>query len=107
MNINLDKLTDSIRKIIVTAGKSRRTLAACLILAVTVYGTANIKSMEVGKDAVVMGKVPATARIGDGSIIIGPTDANGNITLTAPMAVGRNAHAGPNSIAIGAGAGAQ
>lgn len=62
--------------------------------------------MKVGKDAVVMGNVPSGARIGDGSVVIGPTDSHGNTIINQPMAVGRGAQAGPGSIAIGAFAGA-
>lgn len=62
------------------------------------------KKINVGKDSVVIGNV--IGDIGDGSVVIGPTDNQGNVILNQPMAVGRNAHAGPGSIAIGAGAGA-
>jgi len=62
------------------------------------------KKINVGKDSVVIGDV--SGEIGDGSVVIGPTDSKGNVILNQPMAVGRNAHAGPGSIAIGAGAGA-
>ncbi|MGD8230145.1 MAG: hypothetical protein PVI20_20380, partial [Desulfobacteraceae bacterium] len=58
------------------------------------------KRLDVGKDAVVMGDV--SGNVGDGSVVIGPTDNRGNVILNQPMAVGRNAHAGPGSIAIGA-----
>ncbi len=67
--------------------------------------TPNVEgAMKVGNDSVVMGAVPPNLEVGDGSTIIGPTDANGNTIITQPMAVGRNAQAGSNSIAIGAGA---
>jgi hypothetical protein len=62
--------------------------------------------MKVGKNAVVMGNVPFSAHIGNGSVVIGPTDSHGNTIINQPMAVGRGAHAGPGSIAIGAFAGA-
>ncbi len=62
--------------------------------------------MKVGKDAVVMGNVPSSVQIGDGSVVIGPTDSHGNTIINQPMAVGRGAQAGPGSIAIGAFAGA-
>ncbi len=62
--------------------------------------------MKIGKDAVVMGNVPSGAQIGDGSVVIGPTDSHGNTIINQPMAVGRGAQAGPGSIAIGAFAGA-
>lgn len=62
--------------------------------------------MKIGKDAVVMGNVSPDTEVGDGSVVVGPTDANGNTIINQPMAVGRNAQAGPQSIAIGAGANA-
>lgn len=62
--------------------------------------------LEVGKDSVVMGNVPPNTRVGDGSVVIGPTDNRGNTIINTPMAVGRGAKAGPGSIAIGANAGA-
>jgi hypothetical protein len=62
------------------------------------------KKLKTGKDSVVIGDV--SGEIGDGSVVIGATDANGNVILNQSMAVGRNAKAGPGSIAIGAGAGA-
>lgn len=62
------------------------------------------RKLRVGKDAVVIGKV--SGDVGDGSVVIGPTDDKGNVILRGTMAAGRGAYAGPNSIAIGAGAGA-
>ncbi|MGD1153157.1 MAG: hypothetical protein ABR911_09835 [Syntrophales bacterium] len=62
------------------------------------------RKLRVGKDAVVYGDV--SGDIGDGSVVIGPTDSRGNVILNRTMAVGRGAYAGPGSIAIGAGAGA-
>ena len=62
--------------------------------------------MKVGKDSVVMGNVPSNLEVGEGCVIIGATDGHGNTIINQPMAVGRNAQAGPNSIAIGAGANA-
>lgn len=62
------------------------------------------RKLKVGKDSVVMGDV--SGEIGDGSVVIGPTDNRGNTIINQPMAVGRGAKAGPGSIAIGAGAGA-
>ena len=62
--------------------------------------------MKVGKDAVVMGNVPVGTHVGDGSVVIGATDVHGNTIINTPMAVGRNASASTNSIAIGAGANA-
>lgn len=60
------------------------------------------KKINVGKDSVVIGNV--SGNVGDGSVVVGPTDDKGNTILNQPMAVGRNAHAGPDSIAIGANA---
>ena len=62
------------------------------------------KKLKVGKDSVVMGNV--NGEVGDGSVVIGPTDNQGNTILNQSMAVGRGAKAGPGSIAIGANAGA-
>jgi NDP-sugar pyrophosphorylase family protein len=62
------------------------------------------KKINVGKDSVVIGNV--SGNIGDGSVVIGPTDSHGNVILNQSMAVGRNAFLGPGSIAIGANAGA-
>lgn len=62
--------------------------------------------LEVGEDSVVMGNVPPNTKVGNGSVVIGPTDNRGNTIINTPMAVGRGAKAGPGSIAIGAGAGA-
>jgi hypothetical protein len=63
------------------------------------------EKLHVGNGSVVYGKVrPGT--IGDGSVVIGATDSNGNTILNQPMAIGHNAKAGPGSIAIGANAGA-
>jgi len=64
----------------------------------------NKKKLNVGEDAVVIGNV--NGNIGNGSVVIGPTDSNGNTIINQPMAVGKNAKAGPGSIAIGANAGA-
>jgi hypothetical protein len=58
--------------------------------------------LDVGKDAVVMGHV--SGNVGDGSVVVGATDSNGNTILTNPMAIGYGAQASPGSIAIGAGA---
>jgi len=62
--------------------------------------------MKIGKDSVVMGNVPQNIEVGEGCVVIGPTDARGNTIINQPMAIGRNAQAGTNSIAIGAGANA-
>lgn len=58
--------------------------------------------MKVGKHSVVMGNVRSDAEIGEGCVVIGATDANGNTILNTPMAVGYSARASENSIAIGA-----
>jgi hypothetical protein len=60
---------------------------------------------SVGNYNTVIGNMPAR-NMGDGNVFIGPTDDHGNIMLTQSMAIGYSAHAGPNSIAIGAFAGA-
>jgi hypothetical protein len=65
-----------------------------------------VDKLEVGEDSVVMGNVPPNTKVGNGSVIIGPTDNRGNTIINTPMAVGRGAKAGPGSIAIGANAGA-
>ena len=62
--------------------------------------------MKIGRDSVVIGNVPPHSEVGDGSVVIGATDAHGNTIINQPMAVGRGAKAGPGSIAIGAFAGA-
>ena len=58
--------------------------------------------MKTGKHSVVIGNVPTNSNIGEGSVVVGATDARGNTILNQPMAVGFGAKAGPNSIAIGA-----
>lgn len=62
------------------------------------------RKLNVGDDSVVIGQVTGT--VGDGSVVIGPSDDHGNVILNQAMAVGRGAFAGPDSIAVGAGAGA-
>ena len=62
------------------------------------------RKLNVGIDSVVIGNV--AGNVGNGSVVIGPTDDRGNTIINTPMAVGRGAFAGPGSIAIGAGAGA-
>jgi hypothetical protein len=62
------------------------------------------QKIAVGEDAVVIGQVTGT--VGNRSVVIGATDNNGNTILNQPMAIGYCAKAGPNSIAIGAYAGA-
>lgn len=66
-------------------------------------------SLEVGNDSVVIGNIGNIGnnrKIGNNCVIIGATDANGNCILNGTMAIGKNAHAGKNSIAIGTNAGA-
>ena len=63
-----------------------------------------VNELEVGEDSVVIGNVKG--KVGSGSVVIGATDNKGNVILNQSMAVGRNAKAGKNSIAIGANAGA-
>ena len=64
-------------------------------------------ALEVDKDSVVMGNVPPNTKVGEGSVVIGPTDNKGNTIINTPnTAIGRGAKAGPGSIAIGARAGA-
>lgn len=57
---------------------------------------------RIGDDSVVINK--EIVDIGDRSVFLGATDNNCNTILTTPLAMGYNARAGPNSIAIGAGA---
>jgi len=59
-----------------------------------------IKKVIVGNDCVVIGDV--SGYVGDGSVVIGATDARGNTIINTPMAVGKGARAAPGSIAIGA-----
>jgi hypothetical protein len=61
--------------------------------------------MKTGKHSVVIGNVPTSSNIGEGSVVIGATDSHGNTFITTPMAVGYGAKAGHGSIAIGAFAG--
>ena len=60
------------------------------------------KKIKTGKDSVVIGDV--SGDVGDGSVVIGPTDEQGNTIINQSMAVGRGAKADNGSIAIGAGA---
>lgn len=97
-------------KVIMSAGKSPRTLAAWTLLVVCVVTVAYLQghpgvSQTVGNDSVVIGRVAPTATVGDRSVVIGATDARGNTILNHPMTIGHNAHGGPNSIVIGADAG--
>ncbi len=103
----LEKLLSATPKIIAAAAKNYLSLAALGIIVVGVVVCLYVRSpsQSVGADAVVMGNVPSTMNVGNGSVVIG-ADAHGNTILNQPMAVGRGAQAGPGSIAIGAGAGA-
>jgi hypothetical protein len=60
------------------------------------------QKLNVGNESTVVGNV--TGVVGDRCTVVGATDANGNVNLTTPMAVGYKAEAGPGSIAIGTGA---
>jgi len=61
--------------------------------------------LEIGDESVVMGNV-SSGRVGNRSVVIGPTDNRGNTIVNQPGAYGYGAHAGPGSIAVGAYAGA-
>jgi hypothetical protein len=105
------EIMDSAAKLVSAAGGNIRTLVALGLIAACVIGVVYFRSpaavsQTVGNDSVVMGNVSPNAKIGNGSVVIGATDARGNTIITQPMAVGRGAYAGPGSIAIGAGAGA-
>ena len=106
----LKSVISAIPKIITAAAKSNRSIAALIIIVVAAFIVCFLYyrsvSLNVGDDAVVMGSVPSATKVGNGSVVIGPTDTGGNTIINQPMAIGHNAHAGPNSIAIGAGAGA-
>jgi hypothetical protein len=60
--------------------------------------------IKLGKDNVIMGSVLSDLEMGDGNVVIGTTDSHGNTIINTPMAVGRDAQACPDSIAIGVGA---
>ena len=79
---------------ITAAGKNYRTLSALgmVTLAAVVaayFWTHPGFSQTVGSDSVVIGQVSPNAKIGDRSVIIGPTDARGNTVLNQSMAVGK------------------
>jgi hypothetical protein len=59
--------------------------------------------LKVGKDAVVYGNF-RSVEAADGAVVVGPTGTNGRTELMQPMALGRDAQAGPGSVAIGSGA---
>jgi hypothetical protein len=54
-----------------------------------------------GDENTVVGNVGISS-MGDRNTIVGPTDNRGNTILNTPMAIGYDAHAGSNSISIGA-----
>lgn len=58
-----------------------------------------------GSDNTTYGNV-ASPTSGSGNTFVGPTDAAGNTVIRGGTAIGRNAHADPTSVAIGANAGA-
>jgi internalin A len=60
---------------------------------------------EIGDDSVVYGNVPSNLKVGNRSVVVGSTDANGNTILDRSIAVGYGAQAGENGISIGAFAG--
>lgn len=64
----------------------------------------NPAKLNVGDESVAYGDV--AGNIGNRSVVIGPTDNQGNTIINQPMAVGYGAKAGPDGIAIGAYAGA-
>jgi hypothetical protein len=83
-------------------------LAGCGVIFVAVAGyelSASADSLNVGPDAVVMGRVAPNATIGAGSVVIGPTDDHGNTIVNKPMVAGRCAHGGSGDIVLGAHAG--
>jgi hypothetical protein len=61
--------------------------------------------MKAGKHSVVMGNVSPDLEVGEGCVIIGPTDSRGNTILNTPMTVGYAAQGGSGSVVIGAFAG--
>jgi hypothetical protein len=61
------------------------------------------KGISLGKDSVAMGNIPEGSRIGNRSVMVGPTDAHGNTILNqGGLAVGYGAKADSTSTAIGA-----
>jgi len=63
------------------------------------------KGISVGTDSVAMGNIPDGSKIGDRSVVVGPTDNKGNTILNqGGLAVGNGAKADSSGIAIGAGA---
>lgn len=62
-------------------------------------------SPKYGSHSVVIGHVPSGLSVGKDSVVIGPTDANGN-TIIGPMIVGHGAHGCPGDTVIGSNASA-
>jgi hypothetical protein len=62
--------------------------------------------MKVGKESVVYGNVPTDLDVGDQSVVVGATDAHGNVRIGGGTAVGHGSYADSTSVAIGKGAGA-
>ena len=60
---------------------------------------------KIGNESTVLGNIPSGTEVGDKSVFVGATDANGNAILNHPEAYGYDAHAGTGSIAVGAHAG--
>ena len=60
----------------------------------------NMAEDDIGDDSVVIGKV--NRKVGNRSVVIGPTDDHGNTIIRGPLAAGYKARAEKNSIAIGA-----
>ena len=63
------------------------------------------KGITLGTDSVGYGLIPDGTKIGNGSVLVGPTHAFGNTILNqGGTAIGHGATAGPTSIAVGANA---
>lgn len=62
--------------------------------------------MDIGSRTVVYGNVAPNLKVGDDSVVVGPTDNQGNVSLTGTMALGAYAKAGGSSISVGYKAGA-
>jgi len=107
--MRMEKLMEDAERIVTAAGKNRRSLAALfLVIGVVAFMYLRMSiavSQTVGTESVVMGQIQPNARIGDRSVVIGPTDTHGNVILNQPMIVGHNAHGGPGDLVIGADAG--
>jgi hypothetical protein len=60
------------------------------------------KGIRVGNDSVAVGNISDGSKIGDRSVVVGPTDSNGNTILNrGGTAIGKGAKADATSIAIG------